>query len=100
MVNKEHIFRQLYASKIERDAYFDSIPSDIAPVVWDNRYVTLLEGDYQILFEGLFGDDAESILWFLHEWRPGFEVGVGGMMTQINDIDQYIDWIKANEGFK
>lgn len=98
-MNKETIFRQLYDNAIARDLYFDKLPSDIAGVVVDNQYVELLETDRAIMLEYIFGKHRESVEWFLYEWHPGYTVAVDGVETDIYNIDQYIEWMKKNEGF-
>ena len=96
MASKEKIFRELYANLLKRDEYFDTIPQDINMAFVDNRYVDNLLHERDMLIRLIFGDQSEAIEWFLYEWRPGFEVdGV-----KINNIDEYIDYMKKCEGFE
>ena len=52
------------------------------------------------LMKVAFGEHYQSVEWFLYEWKPGFEVGIDGVETVINNIDDYIAWLKLNEGFE
>ena len=98
-MTKEQIFRTLYDNYLKREAYLDSVPSDLQPAVFDTEYVNLLDADKNILLEAVFGEYKQSIEWFLYEWQPGYEVGINGVNVKIYNIDQYIDWMKVNEGF-
>lgn len=96
MASKEKIFRELYANLLKRDKYFDTIPQDICMAFIENRYVDNLLHERDMLIRLIFGDQSDAIEWFLYEWRPGFEVdGV-----KINNIDEYIDYMKKCEGFE
>lgn len=98
-MTKEEIFRKLYDSYLKRETYLDNVPFDLHYAVFDNEYVNLLDADKNILLEAVFGEHKRSIDWFLYEWRPGYEVGINGVNVKIANIDQYIDWMKVNEGF-
>jgi hypothetical protein len=99
-VNKEKIFRHLYENMLKRDEYLATIPSDVNGFVFDNRYVNSLLDDYDTMLKVIFDEHAEAIGWFLYEWKPGYEVEFDGKTTKINDIDEYIDWMKSMEGFE
>lgn len=98
-MNKKELFRELYKSKIDNDAYLETIPKDINTAFFDNKYVNNLEQDKANLIKLAFGEHWYSIEWFLNEWKPGYEVGMKDVFTKINDIDQYIQWMEENEGF-
>lgn len=96
MASKEKIFRELYANLLKRDEYFDTIPRDINMAFVENQYVDNLLRERDMLIRLIFGEHSDAIEWFLYEWRPGFEVdGV-----KINNIDEYIDYMKKYEGFE
>lgn len=98
-MTKEDIFRKLYQSELRRTAYIDSIPTDLRGGVIDNQYVNDYSRDYMMMLGHIFGDDTDSISWFLYEWKPGWEVGYHrGVERKINSIDEYIDWLKNVEG--
>lgn len=98
-MNKEQVFRQLVENEANRDKYFGKIPSDIQPFVIDNEYTNNLLHERDMLIRLIFGEYSEAIEWFLYEWRPGFEVRLGDKSKKINDIDEYIEWMKENESF-
>lgn len=96
MASKEKIFRELYANLLKRDEYFDTIPQDINMAFIENQYVDNLLHERDMLIRLIFGEHSDAIEWFLYEWRPGFEVdGV-----KINNIDEYIDYMKKCEWFE
>jgi hypothetical protein len=97
MLTKEKLFRELYKSSKERDAYIDAIPNDIKSAFFDNSYVNSALMDLDMLIYYVFGDFAESIFWFLNEWEPGFEVSFNEETAIINNIDEYIVWLKNVE---
>lgn len=96
---KETLFRRLYQDHLDREKYLDSCPHDIQLFIMDNKYAAITGAQNAMLIEHIFGEHSESIFWFLYEWQPGFEVGMNGVTTEINNIDEYIDWMKKNEGF-
>jgi hypothetical protein len=99
-MNKEQLFRKLYDNAIARDNYTDRIPSDIRAVVCCNQYTENLLYDRSMLLEAAFGEHTQSVEWFLDEWFPGYECGYEGNLVEIWNIDQYIQWMKDNEGFQ
>lgn len=100
MNDKEFVFRQLYMRNVEREQYIDSIPREFREVILFNKYVDSLVHDCNLLVDCVFGEHADSVNWFLYEWQPGYEVGLSeGEQTPINNIDEYVDWMKKNEGF-
>lgn len=96
-MNKETIFRKLYASKVKREQYLDTVPKDIQAAIFDNEYINSTYIDYEMLLQKVFDEHYEAIAWFLYEWKPGF-FAVGDV--EINNIDQYIEFMKKNEGFE
>ena len=96
---KEMLFRRLYQDHLDREAYLDSCPDEIQLFIMDNKYAGITGAQNSILIQHIFGDHAESIFWFLYEWKPGYEVGFNGVTRAINNIDEYIDWMKQFEGF-
>jgi hypothetical protein len=98
-MNKEQLFRLMYESKQKEDAYIDSLPRDIAQAIFDNVYVNSIVSVQDKLARYVFGDHMEAIWWFLYEWKPGYEVGANGITRKINSIDEYIEWMKEQEGF-
>lgn len=97
---KECVFRKLYQMSKKRDEYMATVPGDLYSSVIDNGYVESIIHERDMLLRLVFGDHADAIEWFLYEWKPGLEVGYEGVpMTPINDIDEYIEFMKKNEGF-
>jgi len=96
-MTKEQIFRNLYANYVNRDAYLDRIPNDLQTYVFDNTYSNLLSNDCAMMINHIFGDAADGIFWFLYEWQPGYEVGYHEHERAIQNIDDYIDWMKNVE---
>lgn len=98
-MNKEQLFRMMYERKQHEDAYIDSLPRDIAQAIFDNAYVNSITHVQDKLARYVFGDHMESIWWFLYEWKPGYEVSSNGITRKIDSIDEYINWMKEQEGF-
>lgn len=96
-MTKEQLFRNLYKSMVTRNEYIDKIPNDISGAFFDNEYVNTFYIDINEMLTYIFGDASESINWFLYDWHPGYEVGSGNIEKQINNIDEYIDWMKNVE---
>ena len=99
-MNKEKIFRELYEGSVKRDEWFDKLPRDINTAFIDNGYVNNLLMERDMLMSIVMGEHLEAVEWFLYEWRPGMVVGANGVTTKIHNIDEYIDWMKKNEGFE
>lgn len=98
-MTREQIFRKLYDEQVRRDKWFDSLPSDISVAFFDNEYTNSLDVANSMLMAKVFDKYTESVSWFLYEWKPGYEVGFDGKHTKINNIDEYIEWMKSVEGF-
>jgi hypothetical protein len=94
-VTKSEIFKNLYNNLQARHEFTDKLPQSIAQAFWDNEMIEAYDRDVSMLMKAIFPDHIESIYWFLYEWRPGFEVND----TPIHNIDQYIEYLKANEDF-
>ena len=102
-MNKETIFRKLYKNEQRRIEWIDKVPSDIQSAFFDNDYVNSLHNSNDLLMEAVFQEHYDSVMWFLCDWKPGVtdEVGhVGCEPTKIENIDQYIEWMKIHEGFE
>ena len=98
-MNKEQIFRELCYNDQVRDDYFNQIPADICMSYVDNGYTNNLLQERDMLIKLIFGEHTEAIEWFLYEWKPGMAVGCNGITYKIHNIDEYIDFMKKNEGF-
>lgn len=99
-MNKELIFKQLHTNLLERDKYFDSIPTDICMAFMDNVLVDNLLHERDMLIKLIFGDQADAVEWFLYEWTPEMEFGPGdGPLRTAKNIDEYIAYMKEHEGF-
>jgi len=98
-MSKEQLFREIYKLQQEADEYIDKLPSDIATSYVDNGYVNPQLLIQEKLMQAVFNEHYESVCWFLYEWKRGYEVGIGGIETKIYSIDEYIEWMKLNEGF-
>ena len=98
-MNKIELFKKIYAEHVKGDIWLDTVPTEISSIIFDNPYVESITRSNSILLETVFGAHAESIYWFMYEWKPGDEVAIGNYSAKIMGIDQYIDWMVANEGF-
>ena len=99
-MNKIQIFRKLYENSQARDGYLERTPSDLRQFIFDNEYSNNLQSERDMLIRAVFGDQADSVEWFLYDWRPGAVCSFGGEAVAIQNIDQYIDYIVRCEGFK
>lgn len=99
-MNKELIFRELYKNQLKRDEYFDKLPRDINMFVIDNQFTNNVLQERDMLIRLIFGEHADAVEWFLYEWKPGAEVGFDTVVVKINNIDEYIEYMKNNEGFE
>jgi hypothetical protein len=96
-MTKAQIFRKLVELKNQRYTYLESIPSDIQQAIFDNKAMDTLERAQDMLINEYFAEDAEAVFWFLYDWEPGFLVGINGTNTKINNIEDYITWMKWND---
>lgn len=99
-MKKSDIFRALYKSYVARGEYIDKVPNDIVTYVFDNKYVNLLQDDNSMMMCILFGEHMEAVEWFLYEWDIGKCAAVHNKEYYFKDIEEYIDYMKANEGFE
>lgn len=96
-MTKAEIFYRLVELKDKRYAYLDTIPGDLQSAFFDNKAVETLEAAQDMLVNAYFGEGAEAVFWFLYDWEPGFIVHQDGTTTQINTIEDYINWMKWND---
>ena len=96
MNSKEYLLRKMVDHKDARDKYIEQLPSDIQAAFFDNGYVDALNKTVKLLIHECFGDDAESVVWFLYKWRPGDTIAVQRVLHQIwlRTIDDYIQFMK------
>lgn len=47
------------------------------------------------LMTALFGEMLEDVLWFLYDWKEGYEIEVDGKKYIINNLDDYLAYVKA-----
>jgi hypothetical protein len=101
-MKKSEIFKRLYSNLKNRDKFIDTLPPYFQEVVFDNDYSSLLHDDNMLLIEHTFGEHTEAIMWFMYEWSPGMEAypSKDHEGIAIQNIDEYIDYIKQYEGFK
>lgn len=99
-MKKSDIFRALYKSYVARGEYIDKVPNDIVTSVFDNKYVNLLQDDNTMMMCILFGEHMEAVEWFLYEWDPSKSAAVDDEKYYFKDIEEYIDYMKATEGFE
>jgi len=101
-MSKEQLFREIYKLYQEAEEYLNKLPDDIrySGYIFDNGCINPLMIMKDRLMEAAFGEHYQSVEWFLYEWQPGYEVGVDGVETKIHNIDEYIAWMKLNEGFE
>jgi hypothetical protein len=99
-MSKEQTFRFIYEQMQKGDEFINSVPRSIRDAFFDNPLQESTQLIADILIRKYFDEHWESIEWFIYEWKPGYSVGVSGQETVINSIDEYIEWMKLNEGFK
>jgi hypothetical protein len=99
-MKKSELFRKLYASHCARENYLDGIPTDICSAIFDNKFVNLLYNDNSIMMQELFGEHQAAVDWFLHEWNPSLCAQKDDEEYYFANIEQYITYMKLNEGFE
>lgn len=97
--DKIKLFKRIYELNKRSNEFLNTIPNCISEAFFDNPAMESVSMANDELISATFGNDAESVFWFLHEWTQGCEVGVGDKMTKIHSIEDYIDWIVKNEQF-
>lgn len=100
-MNKEQLFRKIVECHRKVDAYVDNIPLDIRSAFFDNEIVNQYAMLNEKLIQEVFVEWAESVNWFIYEWKPGYGVAPnsGDELTVINNLDEYITYLQLNEGF-
>lgn len=103
-MTKSDVLRKIVQLHNEQNAYIDSIPNEFSSLIFDNEYTNCCGMMVDTLIDSYFGNHAESISWFLYEWKPGFSAGcvdeAGLKVTvDIDNIDDYITYMKEYEGF-
>lgn len=91
----ETIFLEIIKRTSIRETYLNSVPSDIRTAIFDNEYVNQLGITNDILMQCLFGEELLSeLLWYLYEWKEGFEISVEDTKYVINNQEDFFKYIK------
>lgn len=98
-MKKSDVFRKIVKLNKESTEFLDSIPVEINEAFFDNPHSNAIGMINDLLIKAYFQEHAESIFWFLYEWKPFAEVEYCGVTEKIKDIDHYIDWMQRVEGF-
>ena len=100
-MTKAELFKNIYANHVRSQTWLDGVPPEINQAFFDNPHIECLYSTQTMLIRAYFGEWAESIEWFLYEWKPGYTVCAPGSDTEveINSIDEYITFMQDNEGF-
>lgn len=99
-MSKAQTFKYIYEQMQIGEQFTDSIPTCIRAAFFDNPLQESTQMICDILMCKYFDEHWESVEWFLYEWKPGYTVGIGGQDTVINNIDEYIEWMRENEEFE
>ena len=80
--------------------YADSIPIDLRLFVMDNEYVNIMSRQKDLLLEGLFGEYAEDVCWFLYEFKAGKHKGphlilADGTEYTYNSNEDYYEYLET-----
>lgn len=100
MKTKEEVFRIIWQQKQLADKFIDSLPRSINEAFFANEYTDAYNVISDTLMMEYFGRHWDSVYWFLYEWKQGFMVGIYTADTVINNIDEYIEWMKKHENFQ
>lgn len=78
----------------EQKGYIDSIPDDIAPAFYENKYVNSMSSLVDTIFEYLFAENWIDVSYFLYEDYP-HKIKMGdGTEYVINNIEEYFEYAK------
>ncbi len=93
----ENILTAIYELNLKKEEYSDKM------IKLDPAFSTylvespLLEFTNLIndkLMTALFSDKLEDVIWFLYDWRKGLEIEVNGKKYIINNLEDYLDYVK------
>jgi hypothetical protein len=99
-MSKAQTFKYIYEQTIKGEKFIDSLPVSVRSAFFDNELQESTQLIADVLIRKYFDEHWESVEWFLYEWKPGYTVGIGGRETMINNIDEYIEWMRENEDFE
>lgn len=77
------------------DAWLQTIPSEIRSPFYENPYTNNILMGHDTLLNFALGDLTDDVMWFLYDWRPGFSIKVDEKEYIINDLDDYIQYLEA-----
>lgn len=100
MKTKEEVFRIIWQQKQLADKFIDSLPTSINEAFFANEFADAYYRISETVMKEYFGRNWDSIAWFLYEWKQGYMVGILTADTVINNIDEYIEWMKKHENFQ
>lgn len=76
--------------------YINKLITPIDSFLVDNEYSRCNRIIQRKLLNEVFGDMYEDILWFLHEWQPGFTIEVRGLpIFIINTEEDYYKYLET-----
>ena len=97
IINLIDVVRQLKETITKQDKYIQTIPDDLRTIL-DNAYIDFLYRENSILFDALFGPNAETVSWFLYEWKANstepqiiLNDGTYFILAKESDFYNYLD---------
>lgn len=78
-----------------RETYTENADPRYVELETENAYVTSLNNAYKDTLRALFKDLYWDITWFLDEWHPGFAITVNDKKYDIDTLQDYLDYARA-----
>jgi len=100
-MTKEQLLRKVYALSRHAEKYFDNTPSNddgkVAAV--NNQFVDDHLEIEELLLEEVFAEWWPSISWYLTEPSEKAVITSDAQHVTINNIDEFINYLKNVQGF-
>lgn len=79
----------------EEQEWLDLVPIEIRSVFHENSFVNKICIEHDHILKFALGDLYEDVQWFLYEWRPGFQLAVDYKSYEINNIDDFFNYLET-----
>lgn len=91
------IVENVVSFKTIRDSYTDNLreeDSTLCDFVIENRYNESVFRENDYLLQKLLGIQLyEDLMWYIYDWKPGYDVVVENVTYTIIDINSYMNYI-------
>ena len=90
----ENITRRFYENNLLYKKMSEQYPYTYSTLILEDEFVDDSLKFIDILINTLFPNHYECLMWFMYDWKPGYDAEVDGKIYVINDLEDYLKFKK------